>query len=96
MTTRVYPLSDDLPEMLKEILPDPPTTISMDRVLGLHTSLFALDALLKYLTENKDLKQIIEVNNDGSLNIDSLPREMHPQFAKLIRSINISLVELEK
>lgn len=96
MTTRVCPLSDHLPEMLKEIHPDPPATISMDRVLGLHTSLFALDALLKYLTENKDLKEIIEINSDGTFNIDTLPREVHPQFTKLIKSINLSLVELEK
>jgi hypothetical protein len=70
--------------------------VSIGLALELYSALTNLNNMVMFIAEHKELANILEENEDGTVNTNSLPREMRPQFEVLIRSIQSSLKSLEK
>ena len=70
--------------------------VSIELALELYSALTNLNNMVMFIAKHKELGNILEENEDGTMNTDSLPREMRPQFEVLIRSIQESLNTLER
>jgi hypothetical protein len=88
MTTKVLDAPSMEPSSKKEV--------SVELALELYAALTNLNNMVVFIAKHKELGNILEENEDGTVNTDSLPREMRPQFEVLIRSIQDSLFKMER
>lgn len=99
MTTRVCPLDKEFYDKMVNTPPnknDFKEVVSPLIALQFYAALNNLHSMIVFIAEHKELANILEENEDGTVNTQSLPREMRPQFEVLIRSIQSSLKLLEK